>query len=381
MLMSAPSQAVPLYSITDMGSRTLIGLNNAGEIVGSSSYYSPTTAAPFLYQNGKFTDLTPALGATAMIRGITDSGQVYGGINGATGGSGFIPNSNGQVTWINPHPGQHYAGVSGLDSGGDMLYWSGIQNLLSHQGTTTNINALYAGQTFGVWTLGEGGQAIGSAYPASNLTQEHAFVYQNGKLTDVGSLGGLTEAFGVNRAGQVIGFSATSLTNYADTEHAYVSHNGTITDLGTLGGPRSYAFGINNLGQIVGASDVVPGAVNRNSDAFLYQGGTMYDLNKLIPPGSGWTLLNAIQINDLGQIIGSGIRPDGQMGSFLLTPTSASAPDPTPVPEPSVLSFVGLCLSALVLKCFSRPGTGNDAPVPTRPCAGTTQASNPRRGR
>ena len=54
----------------------------------------------------------------------------------------------------------------------------------------------------------------------------------------------------------------------------------------------------------------------------------MQDLNDLIP-ASGWTLEMATAINDVGQIVGYGVSPSGQMNafSFLLTPA----------PEPSTL--------------------------------------------
>jgi hypothetical protein len=47
--------------------------------------------------------------------------------------------------------------------------------------------------------------------------------------------------------------------------------------------------------------------------------GSMHDLNNLIPPGSGWELVEATAINDAGQIAGSG-RLGGKMRAFLLTP-------------------------------------------------------------
>ncbi len=45
----------------------------------------------------------------------------------------------------------------------------------------------------------------------------------------------------------------------------------------------------------------------------------MKDLNKLIPPGSGWVLVEADGVNDSGQIVGMGMH-NGQEHAFLLTP-------------------------------------------------------------
>jgi len=48
----------------------------------------------------------------------------------------------------------------------------------------------------------------------------------------------------------------------------------------------------------------------------------MTDLNSLLPSGSGWDLLDAAAINNAGDIVGTGINPDGVEHAFLLTPPS-----------------------------------------------------------
>jgi probable HAF family extracellular repeat protein len=75
----------------------------------------------------------------------------------------------------------------------------------------------------------------------------------------------------------------------------------TVKNLGRWEGLQgeSSAFGINGAGQVVGWS----GTVN-NDHAFLYQDGNMIDLNSLIPPDSGWVFAIAQDINDKGQLVG-----------------------------------------------------------------------------
>jgi probable HAF family extracellular repeat protein len=90
-----------------------------------------------------------------------------------------------------------------------------------------------------------------------------------------------------------------------------------MTDLGTLGGNTSVAYGINDSGHVVGYS-LTAGYASR---AFLYDADGMTDLNTLIPPGSGWTLLQAADINELGQIVGHGMI-GGQKHACLLKPDS-----------------------------------------------------------
>ncbi len=96
--------------------------------------------------------------------------------------------------------------------------------------------------------------------------------------------------------------------------------NGTngMTDLGALvSGGQSHAYGINDAGEVVGWDVMSSGPYH----AFLWSGGVMTDLNALLSPSSsGWVLEEANGINDHGQIAGFGTI-NGQIHGFLATPT------------------------------------------------------------
>src|SRR5215211_3619078 len=79
------------------------------------------------------------------------------------------------------------------------------------------------------------GQIVGSSMTAS--TNTHAFLWEKGKMTDLGTLPGGGEfgfsvASGINNRGQVVGFSTTAFRE----NHAFLWEKGKITDLGTLPG-------------------------------------------------------------------------------------------------------------------------------------------------
>jgi len=148
----------------------------------------------------------------------------------------------------------------------------------------------------------------------------NAFLYSNGSMQDLGTLGGnQSQAWGINNSGQVVGQSI----NGSRTSHAFLYTGGSMQDLGTLkySTDTSIAYGINNNGVIVGADPTI-------SHAFVYANGTMTDLNTLIAPvNSGWTLQDACAINDSGQIAGYGVNPAGQVHAFVLNPISSQWQD------------------------------------------------------
>ena len=156
-------------------------------------------------------------------------------------------------------------------------------------------------------------------------------------MTDLGTLsgGGNGQALGINISGQVVGWSDSS----SGYEHAFLYGNGAMTDLGILLGAdiNSAALSINSSGEVVGNSGgplfafgVTPmvGPLGPGVGAihpFLYSNGAMTDLNSLLPASSGWILINAAAINDHGQITGYGDFGGygrGYESAYLLTPDS-----------------------------------------------------------
>ena len=155
------------------------------------------------------------------------------------------------------------------------------------------------------------GQVAGTSGPCGpfgfepiNLTPLHAVLWQNGKATDLGNLGGDGKFLGIfatslNDYGQVVGGSDT--TNDASF-HGFLWQQGHITDLK----PRavdslSVALAIGNNGLVFGASidaNFIPTAV------LWRNGGTPTDLNTLVPADSTLNLQTACFINHKGEIIG-----------------------------------------------------------------------------
>lgn len=139
------------------------------------------------------------------------------------------------------------------------------------------------------------GQVVGYAVHADNRVR--AFLWQQGRMQDLGTLGGpFSEALSVNDSGQIVGVSL----NAAGYVRGFLWQNGRMKDLGSLGGRFTYAEAINSRGDIVGVS------LNGSGEyrAFLYRNGKMTSLGAL----PKCDVSDATGINNAGEAVGYAIR-------------------------------------------------------------------------
>ena len=153
-----------------------------------------------------------------------------------------------------------------------------------------------------------------------------AFLWVPGRrMRDLGTLGGdSSEAWGVSvgrwpdpteETIYVVGHS--EIVPGDMRTRAFVWHRGVMTELPTVKGCDFFeAHAINRNGDIVGLCRTSSGGPGR---ALLWSAGAVTVLNDLLPPGSGWDLRGAFDINERGEIVGSGTF--GGVGrAFVLMP-------------------------------------------------------------
>jgi probable HAF family extracellular repeat protein len=146
------------------------------------------------------------------------------------------------------------------------------------------------------------GQVAGYTSDAS-FSPLHAFLWDNGTFTDLGTVGGATsQALGINDTGQVVGLSEISPQNHVYHAFLWDSTNG-MQDLGTFGGFSSAATAINNSGQMVGYVT--------NGQAVLWSDGQMIALS---PQGATAV---PYSINNGGQIVGESTQLAGDLHATL----------------------------------------------------------------
>jgi len=295
-----------------------IYINDSGQVIGFSDngvpdpfsfpfFFTGTQIHTFLWTNGAIRDIG-TLGGPDAVPGTSCSGQPRNVIVGLSYTS-FTPNLTTGIPTLDPY----------IWKNGVMVDLGNLGGTISGVGP----NGIAAGPL--VPCANNHGQVIG----VSNLpgdVMSHAFSWEDGVMTDLGTLGGdNSEAIWLNDAGEVAG--SADLPG-GQIHHAALWTKGKIHDLGTVAGdPCSRGLAINVRGQVVGGATDCSNFLH----AFLWEdGGPMLDLNTLIPPNSGVQLLEAININDRGEILAIsvplGAIPNTDLGRLdLLVPCEAES--------------------------------------------------------
>jgi probable HAF family extracellular repeat protein len=269
--------------ITDLGA--LPGLNGNDSV---ASWMSPNGLIAGFSENGLIDPLTGFPQLAAILWNRDGSIVTLGGFGGNSSQTNSI-NSRGQIVGValNTTPDSFATFMNfGIPAATQARAFLWQNSSMRDLGTLGGDDAT-------ALMVNEGGQVVGysftlpndKAMPPGTMPPAHPFLWENGRMLDLGSLGGTVAVPGplsvpggvnLNNRGEVVGSSTLA----GDTTwHPFLWVNGVMKDLGTLGGRNGEAYFISDSGLVVGRADV--SSQNTIHRAFLWKNGAMTDLGVL----------------------------------------------------------------------------------------------------
>jgi probable HAF family extracellular repeat protein len=352
MLSAAPAatDAAVKYTLVNLGANggdrsVAYALNDSSQVVGYYRESLPSPTTPFVWSNGTMTSLNLGSG---VAYGINNAGQIAATANNGIAERAFRY-ANGVGQDLGSLGGQFtFSRGWGINAHGDVTgetATAGATHAFRYSnGVMTDLGSL-AGPGFPSVgkAINDSGQVAGTS--SITATEQRAFKTVGNTMVNLGTFPGLpassshSQALAINNLGHVAGESS-----HPSGGRAFL-HNGTqMINLGTLTGyAHSRATGMNDLGDVVG--------VAHNNELglapFVYSGGVMQNLRDLVAPDPNFELLDALDINNAGQIVGYGqFDPDGAAGplapqfrGYLLNP----------IPEPAGAAIVALAAGVAAL--------------------------------
>lgn len=320
---NSPDVSVPQhYAIVDLGAQVYpLAINNRNTVVGAFG------GGAFRYRNGTLQTLhAPGGGPALNATDVNDRDVVVG-----TNGYAIEWQPDGSALDLGAPPVSFVQTVA-IGNDGEILGISPLSGIAGCGGALTLFAANAAPKSVGpdsisigginasgVAAIGEyeqsGAACMGSMSPALYPAFTAVAVPPDFNLDTFTGIVAVTD---INNTGSVIGYGPTTTPQGTGPIATFLSRGGNAIEIDPPGGYDTLlGFGMNDLGWIVGtlqlqSTQVIP-------HAFVWNGGRVTDLNALVPANCNWVLNAAQDVNNAGDIIGTGTF-DGKTHGFLLVP-------------------------------------------------------------
>lgn len=336
------------YTLTDLGSlgggdTQAFDLNDSAQVVGYSRTSSLQSRA-FLWDDGQMGNLG-VVNADDFRSAAVDINGLGHAVGTSTLKNGFARAAlwrNGSIIGLTPelppYEGTSFASaindhghiVGAIDDDDSGAY----DGILFANGSRTALGSL-GGVSTRPSDINNAGQIVGTSTTSVALGQPHAFLWQNGAMTDLGLFEGDQDsgAAAINPNGVIVGTSGRLDENTGVDYRPFIYENGVMRVI-TVQSSEAYATDINDAGVVVGIMRT--SGASSPYHAWIYVDGVVTNLNSLVPSGSGLHVAYANAINNEGEIAGVAFDAQGRAHGVLLTPGGSGEPPPPPLPTISI---------------------------------------------
>ncbi|MDP7061477.1 MAG: hypothetical protein QF489_00910 [Planctomycetota bacterium] len=333
-----PAAYTQQYTIEDLGTLSATptdgvraaGINNRGHVHGDNDRTAPSGLGiqqrSFLWMNGTMEHIPPPIMGSTWKGDINDDDMCVGNFTfSSLDFHGYLWSSS----ILNPFVvGNHnFTKPTAINSAGviagtftsDTVVGLAYRNhafVRGPSGAFLDLGTLGGMDSYGE-ALNDHRHVVGKARNAADVFRGFEWSLQLG-MVELDSLGGSYDhAQDINNWGDIVGRSK----NLAGDFQPCLWRSGVVTALPTLGGASGNAKSINDYGEVVGNS------LDSNSLqlACLWMNGSVVDLNTtLVGSGGAWLLTGASDVNELGEICGTGLL-NGEQRAYKLTPVLTSS--------------------------------------------------------
>lgn len=296
-------------------------INSSNQVTGHVSFGPEMPETSFLHQNHRTTFLGTQL---TNINDINNAGVMAGTMHGTVAAT----LANGQTTLLLND--DRYSAATAINNHGVAVGWATNRGLFTYRammysnGTATDLGTLGGREAFAT-DINDAGVIVGRSRLSETSFDTHAFIYQDGVMTDLGAPAGAANstALTITEDGTVL--VSGQLPNGSNKSYLY--RDGATTDLSGIF--TRAVVDMNNAGTILGQS---------NEGFLVYDKlGQAHDLSLEVAQTTGGTLAQVFAIGDNGTV-------GAEICHGISCTMALMIPSPVPEPETGGMLLAGLGL-------------------------------------
>jgi probable HAF family extracellular repeat protein len=340
LILAAGASFATEYTYVDLGTlggnnAVAFGMNDQRQVVGWSSTAGDASNNAFVWTDGVMTDLGRLGGVWAEARAINESGVVVGHFSTTddTLGMAAFVCENDLATAL-PTLSDYWSSAHDINADGTIVGTSA--NSLGHEhavmwqnGQIVDLGLNSNHERSRAYGINDLGIVTGWEYTPMQGAND-AFVTDGAHWLQIGGFGHYqsAEAYDINETGTVVGYTAFPSGDWHGALWHYDGQGGYLDpiDMGLLPGTeQGEAYDLNEAGDAVGSCQTFT-FPEVTYTAFAYLDGVLIDLRDLLPDGVDVELIEARDINNHGDIVGTA-HVNGYLRAFMLQVQTGCAAD------------------------------------------------------